>query len=323
MSSQAIFTRMEEIVAYELGWDRTSNNWSTDQDNLFETIKKEGLSLFENPPVLPGERTTHQWTFLYPFASLQLSPSYSTGTITVDTGSVDLTGGTFPTWAAQGDLWFTDDDDVQQRVPVASRTDADTLAIDDPEILATVVTYSLKRHSYDLPTNFGGLYGSGFTFRRDSTYAGQEIREVGPHELRLYDSSTLDGVPCMYCLEPIAITATASTLWKVSFAPLPNATMHLEYQYRVLPADVDSTNDYPYGGPAHSETILAAIKHAARMRVHRDESGYGDFMRKLETSVRFDRQNKPTDLGRGRNRELQNRLHHYNASIDDATFSWA
>jgi len=68
---------------------------------------------------------------------------------------------------------------------------------------------------------------------------------------------------------------------------------------------------------------LAAIKHVARMRVHHDESGYGDFMRKLETSVRFDRQSRPIDLGRDRRRDGRNGYpQHYNASIDDATFSW-
>lgn len=327
MSSQTLFTKMKERVAFKAGWDRTTGNWGSDRDNLFETIKKDALSLFENPPVLPGQSNSHQWSFLFPFAELELTPAYATGTIAIAAGVVTLTGGTFPSWAAEGDLWVTDDDAVR-RYTVNTRDSNTQVTLNDTTVAVTAgATYSLKRHYYHLPADFGGMYGEGFTYQRNSIHAGRVLRQVAPHELRLMDTDYLDGVPRCYALEPIPITATAGTLWRVSFAPLAGSQQFLEYRYRVVAADVDSTNDYPYGGAVHSETILAAVDVAVQRALHRDfsmEMLY--FMDKLRMSVQFDRQNfKPIDYGTGRRHELceATTARHPRVYYDDITFSWS
>jgi hypothetical protein len=321
MSSQVTFAKMQETVAFAAGWDRTTGNWATDRDNFFVMVKKECLSQFENPPPIAGERTAHNWSFMHPWTTLELTPAYATGTVTIVAGVVTLAGGTFPAWAAQGDIWVTDDDE-SRRYSVNTRDSNTQVTLNDTSVAVSAgAEYSLKRHSYDLPADFGGTMENPFNFQRDNIYAGRTIKHVGAHELRQFDRD-LDGVPCVYSLDSIAPTTTASSTWKVTFAPLPGSTMFLEYQYHAVPPDVTSGGTYAYGGAVHSETILASLVAATKKKLnHQDaDQAYADFMRKLDASVRYDRQNfKRTDYGVRRwDADCHTPRHRY-SSIDDAT----
>lgn len=314
MSSQAIFTSFKEAVAFYAGWDRTTATWSTDRNNMFEVIKKDALSRFENE---------YNWSFLYVQESLELVPSFATGSIAIVAGVVTATAD-FPSWAAQGDLWVEDDGEMR-RYSVNTRDGNDQITLDDTSVnVASTDSFTLRRHYYDLPSNFGGTLDWGFAFRRDSIYAGRVIQKVGHADFQHWDREygSVTGVPCKFMLQAIAPTATASTAWRVAFTPLPGDTMFLDYRYRIVAADVDSTNDYPVGGALHSATILASIRlsTATYVRPNDRPAAEIEYQRNLEQSLRLDRNNRPIDYGPGKHgyyRSYDGR--HCHGSIDDAT----
>jgi hypothetical protein len=324
MSSQVTFARIQEAVALEAGWDPTVANWSTERSNMFETIKREAMDqVIENPPTLPGERAGYKWSFLTPFASLELSIPYATGTVGIASGVVTLTSGTWPTWAAQGDLWIEDNDEMR-RYSVNTRDSNTQITLDDTSVAVTAgETYSLKRHSYNLPSDFGGMLSDDFTFRRDSLYPGRTVKHVGSHDLRRIDREFVDGgPPSVYSLDPIAPTASAGTTWKVTFAPVADNIYFLEYQYYVVSGDLVTAGTYAYGGSLLSEAILASVRAAtaSRLFMPQAEQRYNEFVRKLKAAIDDDRRKKPIDYGAGRyglNCNYHER-HRY-SSIDDAT----
>lgn len=309
MSADTTYAKMKEAVALVAGWDRTTGNWSTDRDNLFEYLKKDALSRFEG---------AYPWAFLYKWATLELTPSYETGTIGIAAGVVTLTSGTFPSWAAQGDLWVEDDSETR-RYSVDSRDSDTQITLDDTSVAVTAgATYSLKRHFYDMPSDFGGTLDRGFAFRRDSVYAGQTIKFVGLAEFQLLDREvgSLTGTPRFFTLQ-----ADSVSTWLAGFTPLPADTMFLDYRYKLVPADLTSGNS-PYGGGLHSETILASLRYSTALYFEKPSvQGFLlEYERKLQDSIRMNGHFRPVDYGPGP-------IHHYgcgsdeywNSSIDDAT----
>lgn len=53
-----------------LGWNRDPANWSANQTTDGNDILLKGLRQFYSPPILPGEASSHSWSFLRPVADL-------------------------------------------------------------------------------------------------------------------------------------------------------------------------------------------------------------------------------------------------------------
>jgi len=315
MTLALTYAKAEEAVAYALGWDRTSNNWSTDRDNLFGRIVREGLAQWELPPPLPGERTSHSWSFLSPLATIELTPSYSTGTIVIVSGVATLTGGVYPTWVTH--LW------VGEEVYAVASRDSDTqLTLTDTSVnVAALTTYVLRREFYDLPSDFGGMTTDTVLFRSSQYREPRRLLQVGEAETRRANREWWGhDVPFTYALVP---TAGAST-WQITLAPLTYEGGTIEYRYKANIADWTS-GTYPYGQPQHGETILASIVDAAYRIVHQSEEKRPYFMQLLQRSVYLDRANyKPSNMGQRSNwaSDWQGIRHGY-SSIDDTTFSFS
>lgn len=107
------YARLRVAVAEFLGWRRNSegagNDWSTLQGNRLDDVLNSGYMQFLYPPILPGEKTAHRWTFLRP-----------TGTFdTVDDQYLYDMPSTFG--AIVGNLYYDEDEDIsrviQQKSP--------------------------------------------------------------------------------------------------------------------------------------------------------------------------------------------------------------
>lgn len=301
---------MKEAVAFIARWDRTTANWNTDRNNLFDTIKKDALSRWEN---------AHNWSFLYKESELELVPSYTTGTIEIVAGEVTLTSGTFPAWADEGHLWVVDDGEMRRYEVDTRDGDTQITLVNTGVAVASGTTYSLKRHYYALPDDFGGTLDWGFAFRRDSIYAGIPIERVGHAEFQLLDRELgqQTGVPCHFLLQG------SSGGWRAAFTPLPGDTMFLDYRYRVVAADDDS---YPFGDGIHTEAILASVRYSTAVLLNMENAAdlHAIYMHKVEEGKRIDGNFRPIDYGPGAyavQRGYGRQRHRY-SSIDDATFSF-
>lgn len=143
----------------------------------------------------------HHWTYLHTPYRFVTDAAYSTGTITYDhTGGaserlVTLSGGTFPSWAANGRMRISD---VVYRVD--ERLSDTTLTLIEAENpgadVAAGTSYSLLRDTYTLPADFRAT-------DRPETYAKWSMSYIDPAEwLRRTTRGDTAGDPAMYTIMP-------------------------------------------------------------------------------------------------------------------------
>lgn len=285
-------TEYLRLIAAHANWNRDPSVWSNDQETDGFDILKEALTQFYFPPILPGDRVPHEWRFLWIKDDLTIYAPYSTGTITVAANGagciVTLADGTWPSWAADGDLWFGG-----SRYPVLSRTSDSVIRLVDTAATAVAGTeYSLIKHEYALPDDYGAMNPQGFTYRRDQDHHGR-ITLIEEATMRALDRSDTSGVTRHAAIMPMTPNDdTESTRWYATFWPLPSDDYILDYVYYAAPPTLSdigvSDHLYVYGGPAHAATVRASIEDCTFQKVHRSFERHDKFLEQLARSVRLD-----------------------------------
>jgi len=260
--------------------------------SLVDPVIKSGLRQFYFPHAL-GEKYAHEWSFLRPTTTLTTSAPYSTGTLTIVAGVCTLASGTFPSWAADGELIIDG-----QTYTVSTRDSGTQITLDDTSVAASAgETYQLIRPVITLPDAFGGLL-SRLTWQPGQAEwaALQQVSEFGIRDRRQY-SDVVD-VPQRFCVRPKTFTAATGQRFEMVFDPVPDAAYIFTYTYRVRPDTLGSA-EYPYGGMEHSETILASCMAAAELK-RLDQRGehFAYFLERLQASISYDRMvGAPPSLG--------------------------
>lgn len=289
------YAELRRWIGRQIGKDRDPSAWSSATSSDASDIFRSGLRQLYWPPLLPGESTPHVWSWLQPtLAQLELHAAYATGTVSVTAGTVTLSGGTWPSWAAQGDLWVDGG-----YYPVASRTNGTTLVLVDSSVTGlSAEEYSLKHREYDLPDDFGGLV-ENFTYRSDQS-RWQPMTRVNEAMIRSFDSHPdLTGVPEYFAITSVAPTSSQESRARAVFYPAPDGTYTLWYRYSVVPPMLDgSTYVYAHGGAEVSETLKLSCLDVALSTLFRDDSAHARFMESLAASVQRDRRmNRPRTHG--------------------------
>ncbi len=294
------YTELRRWIGREIGKDRDPSAWSSTTITDVLDILKAALRQLYWPPLLPGESTPHIWSWLLPIlAQLELHGAFADGTVSITTGTVTLTGGTWPTWAAQGDLWVNGG-----YYPVSTRTNGTTLVLHDTSVTGlSGESYSLKHREYDLPDDFGGMV-ENFTYRQDQTRARQLVRlnEAMIRSLETYPELT--GTPESFAVTSVAPVTTSGhqeSKSRAVFYPIPDGTYTLWYRYSVVPPMLDgSTYVYAHGGAEVAETLKLSCLDVALSTLYRDDSAHARFMESLAAAVQRDRRvNRPQTHGRG------------------------
>lgn len=104
MSLSVTRESLRRDVARYLGFDRESDNWSDSEAEDVDTVLSIGLRQFYRPPRLPGERQSHQWSFLRPLGTLTLTSGTGDYTLPEDFGDLD------------GDLFYVAQDFAPRRI---------------------------------------------------------------------------------------------------------------------------------------------------------------------------------------------------------------
>ena len=140
---------------------------------------------------------------------------------------------------------------------------------------------------YDLPDDFGGITG-------DLTYppstASRAVVLVSEPALRaLRQNSPATGNPTHAALRPKTTDGSTVQGFEILFWPTPDAEGQLSCRYYVHPSALSHDNPYPYGGPAHAETILESCLSIAEQRLN-DEKGlhWEKFLQRLAASIQYD-----------------------------------
>jgi len=187
------------------------------------------------------------WPHLLRRSFLALHGPYNTGTITITAGSanVELTGGTFPAWAASGKLWISN-----QTLDISTRTDDDTLTLDQVWGGDTITagTYILYQNEYDLPDDLWRFHRNLPGQRWGWGAQPGSIAEVLEAEASAIYGQAFPDI--------FAIANGAFLCW-----PYPNDDAMLAYTYYARPARLTTDTDIADWDPVHLEVLNRAIDY--------------------------------------------------------------
>jgi hypothetical protein len=288
------YTELRRWIAREIGADRGLSFSSITTTDVADILKR-ALHRYYWPKLADG--STHVWSWLKPkLAKLQLHGPYTTGTVSITNGVVTGSGTTFPTWAAQGDLfvggyWST----------VASRASGTSITLDDTSITGvSAATYSLVHREYDLEDDFGGLV-EPFTYRSDQTH-WTPIETVNEAMIRSLDQyPTVRDFPRLVAIVTGAPTSTSNSKQQAIFDPPPDDDYELTYRYAVIPPMLDgSSYVYAHGGAQYMDALIASCVDMALQTLYGDQSKHGDYQLSIKAAIELDlRLNRPATLGFG------------------------
>lgn len=187
------------------------------------------------------------WPHLLRRSTLALHGPYSTGTITITNGSanVELVGGTWPSWAATGKLWVSN-----QIIDVYTRTDNDTLTLADAWEATTIsgATYVLYQNEYDLPDDMWKFY---------KALPGQRWGwGAAPVDNGMVMEAEAAAVYGQAFPDVFAIANGSFVCW-----PYPNADAVMVYSYYARPARLTVDTDIADWDPVHLEVLRRAIDY--------------------------------------------------------------
>lgn len=174
----------------------------------------------------------HQWIYLWSLGRITTHGAYSTGTIEYDhTGGanerqVTLTGGTWPTWAADGYLVFNN-----TPYQVAARISDTVLTLgvnqNPGEDVAAATEFELLQDQYQLPTDFlagdetvVNDIGTVLTYEHPRTWSSQRRTSAGP------------GQPVTFTY--VGDQNRIGTL-KMALFPAPDSAYAIDFLYRRRP----------------------------------------------------------------------------------------
>lgn len=271
-----IYEWYQQEIGIEMGLEPNNKLWTHSEIRKVDSLIQRGIAQFLNPESLPGARS-HRWTFMYPETTITLSAAYNTGTIEIASGVVTLTTGTFPSWAAEGDLV------VSGTSYSVNTRDSDTqVTLDDLTVtVASGTAYTLQRNTYDLPSTVRSIEG-GFTYRPGNN-AWHKVQLMSEHQIReqkQWDDSS--GYPQVAAVLPKTYAAATGSVKQVKFFPAPDSAYILTYRHCLQFTELAAAQ-YPPGDIEHAQTILMSCFSILNPQAYMEK-----YMTMLNSSVELD-----------------------------------
>lgn len=237
-----------------------------------------------------------EWQHLMKVAEISLDGVYETGTIAVSNGSttVTLTAGTWPSWAASGEIVIG-----ARTYRIASRDSDTQLTLSTAWDLTAVSggTYQLIRYRYSLPDDFlqfGEIFqGQSWPYQSHPMPYKEILRFI--HTYRINDTR----------LRGFSIASSNLVVY-----PPPSDDVTIYYSYKSKPTDLSDPSDTSVWDANHIDILYRAIDYqvslrygttAADMSFKQCEEAFG---RAVGMGVTNDSQPQelpsPTSGGRGR-----------------------
>lgn len=298
-------TEILQRLAAVMGIDRGASGtflWDTNTQADVRGVIRTGLRNFYHP-VDPSDGSPYQWNFLQKREVAQQQDEYSTGTIAVSAGTVTLSGGTFPSWAANGILRVSG-----YTLFVTVRDGDTTLTVDNTGVAVTAgASYTLNQWRVDLPSDYGELVGPVQHLEKDWN---RDLRVVQENEiiLRYAQEITTASDTMMVAVQRVSDLTEANEGYKLLYWPQMATDATLVIRYRAAPLDrLDDSDIFASGSIiqadfTHAETLLASILAAGEVYFN-DAPGvhsqrFGDLLR---ISINNDRRTAgPVQIGRSR-----------------------
>lgn len=263
-SLQLGFDDIRIEVADYLGYLRTESKWTPTEKARLESIIRSGLLQVYYPQQV-DVALVHKWSWMRPQMEVATVARYSTGTIAVVAGVVTLSGSTFPSWAADGELTVNG-----VAYSVASRDSDTQITLDDTSVTATAgATYSLGKPVYVMESTFDGQFDGPLHYGAGVYAESDCLTQTSDAQLRSErQRNNTTGKPWYFAMRPAAYDPTVGQRWEITFWPTPDAAYSMFGRYRVKPTMMDSTNKYPMGGIAMSGVFLQSCLAIAEQRLN-------------------------------------------------------
>lgn len=288
------YADLKRAVGRYLGFDGTASNWTDEENSIVDDIIDSGLRQFYIPPLLKGQRTHHEWSFLLPTEHFTTVKSFNANGLIVSNGNVEvyLTGSAWPAWTKDhGRLSINNHEygivEVDNDCVTLSEAYKGEDCID--------IEFTLYHDGvYDMPDDFGGLEGK-ITF---SENYGPSIKKVGENSIReLRQGTNKYGKPEMAAVRvKKGFDGTEGQRYEMLLWPMPDDEYTLSYTKIAMFNKLTNDNPYPLGGVAHAETIKASCLAAAE-NYEEDTKGpkWDYFMQCLTSSYQIDEQSQKID----------------------------
>ncbi len=118
---------------------------------------------------------------------------------------------------------------------------------------------------YDMPDTFGGFMTDRLAFASREKWPLMLVSLDRLLEKKQHNRFTGFEQPMLGALKPKAFTASTGQRWTLSVWPTPVRAHTVSGPYRLNPDATSTVSDYPMGGEAHSETLLASYLAAAEL----------------------------------------------------------
>lgn len=278
-------TLLERVGHYLFG---IRDGFSADQTDDIEDCIKDGLNRVYS---------AHDWSFFRPIKDVTTTAPYSTGTVTVASGVVTLSGGTFPAWAASG-LFQVD----SSYYSVASRDSDTQITLDSTSVtVATASSYQLGRPEIPMDAAFDAVANdSDLTYYPTADAWYPPVCQRHDQTIRKLEQGNpeLDR-PMFYSVRTVEFDPTVGSRKVLAMYPTPDAEYALRVPMILRPTMIDAVNQYPVGGEVLSQVILeaclASAEHNFEEREHIHEKR---FMEMIVFAIRMDQErSSPTSLG--------------------------
>jgi hypothetical protein len=251
-----------------------------------------GLRQFYYPPPLPGEASSHQWsfmkkrgTFLFP------APLEPTQLCTVVNGVVTFASAAGLTAAIANTVVSFEDLDGYYEVDTFTSTTVCTLKdLSVNIVVGTTAAFYYNRIA--MPAT-----GMDLNVFYPTDTRRPPLRNVNSeHILNVQQTNIASpiGFPEIFSIEaknwPAGTEAGVDQDFVMRVYPFCQEATTLTATYRIIPQTLQATNDIPLGGMAHYETILVSCLAVAEEYGDTPSSKYRElFMQRLAASIMADR----------------------------------
>lgn len=286
---------LREEVQRFMGYGRSTTflSMSTAFRGDVTSIINRGLRQFYYPPPLPGETSSHQWSFLMKSDDLAIpAPLTPTNTVTVTGGTATMSGGTLPQDIRHSVVQFGSDGPFYD---VINRNGNTNFTISDTTLVISTSTTATFYYAYiDLPGT--EIVGTDCQISYTYNYGKKALKHVNSQYIkRLAESTAIQhiGYPEYFSIEPHTWPAgntPDAQDFRIAVYPFPQIAMSLHMHAKYAPQALVADTDQPLGAASHSETIMVSCLAIAEEFGDTPSSKYRElFMQRLAASVMSDR----------------------------------
>lgn len=240
----------------------------------------------------------HTWSFFRPIKEITTTAPYDTGTITIASGVVTLSGvgAAFPPWAAVGVLKHDNN-----YYDVDTRDGDNLITLEDTSVTDAVATaYELGRPEYDLPTAFEEIVGKELAYEAGQSDFYPPVRERHDDQIRSWrQNNPYYDRPIYYSTRTVEFDPTVGSRRRLALYPTPDAAYVLKVPMKLRATMIDAVNQYPVGTESLTQVITEACLAAAERNYDEQEKRHtARFQELLPLAIAADQEmTSPTSLG--------------------------